>query len=196
MKAFGKSMHWTGTLLAGILLASGAWSAPTTFEIDEDHFSVGFLVDHIGYAQQLGQFLKGSGSFVYDPETDTLEQGEVVIEADSIFTNHGRRDRHLKSNDFLDVSDYSTLRFVATAWDGATQTLEGDLTLLGQTHPVTLQATVNQLKSYPFGHEQPTLGVSIRGSIQRSQWGMTYGLEGDLVGDEVSLLIELEAIAR
>jgi polyisoprenoid-binding protein YceI len=173
-----------------------AWAQSTTFVIDEDHFSVAFLVDHIGYAKQLGQFLKGSGSFVYDPKTDNLEQGAVVIEADSVFTNHARRDRHLKGGDFLAVRDHATIRFVVSQWDGASQTLTGELTMLGQTHSVTLQATVNQLKDYPFGHGQPTLGISIRGQILRSQWGMVYGIEGGLVGDAVDVLIEFEAIAE
>lgn len=178
-----------------VFLGAQAWAAPQRFEIDEDHFSVGFLVDHIGYAQQLGQFLAGSGSFVYDPQTDTLIEGEVVVQADSVFTNHGRRDRHLKGSDFLDVRDHDTLRFVATDWDGQTQTLTGELTILGQTHTVAWRATVNALKDYPFGHGKPTLGISVRGELNRSEWGMTYGVEGELVGDTVEVLIELEAIA-
>jgi len=193
MNQFVGSIMCAVVMWAGVSLAS---AAPTRFDIDTDHFSVGFLVDHIGYAQQLGQFLEGSGSFVYDPDTDELISGEVVIEADSVFTNHRRRDRHLTGGDFLDARRHSEIRFVASTWDPATGTLTGDLTLLGQTHPVELQATVNKLEDYPFGHGQPTLGVSIRASINRSQWGMTYGIEQNMVGDEVALLIELEAIAE
>ena len=181
---------------AALLFSMQAWAAPQRFTIDQDHFSVGFLVDHIGYAQQLGQFLEGSGSFVYDPETDALVEGEVVVQADSVFTNHTRRDRHLKGSDFLDVRDHDTLRFVATGWDGETQTLTGELTILGQTRTVSWLASVNALKTYPFGHGKPTLGVSVRGELARSEWGMTYGLEGDLVGDTVEVIIELEAIAQ
>lgn len=197
----GKSRmgQWMGSVACALVMWVGgsvASAAPTRFEIDTEHFSVGFLVDHIGYAQQLGQFLEGSGSFVYDPDTDELISGEVVIEADSVFTNHRRRDRHLTGGDFLDARRHSELRFVASAWDPATGVLSGDLTMLVQTHPVELQATVNKLEDYPFGHGQPTLGVSIRASINRSQWGMTYGIEQGMVGDEVALLIELEAIAE
>ena len=191
--------QWMGSMACATVIWAGlsvASAAPERFEIDNEHFSVGFLVDHIGYAQQLGQFLEGSGSFVYDPDTDELISGEVVIEADSVFTNHRRRDRHLTGGDFLDARSHSEIRFVASAWDPATGILSGDLTLLGQTHPVELQATVNKLEDYPFGHGKPTLGVSIRASINRSQWGMTYGIEQGMVGDEVALLIELEAMAE
>ena len=167
---------------------------PQRFEIDSDHFSVGFLVDHIGYAQQLGQFLEGQGEFVYDPDADELISGEVRVQADSVFTNHRRRDGHLRNDDFLDARRFDEIRFVATEWAPESQTLAGELTLLGQTRPVEFQATVNKLDNYPFGHEQPTLGVSVRGTIERSQWGMTYGVDQGMVGDEVTLLIELEAI--
>lgn len=187
-------MKWMVALAlwAGLSLA---WAAPQRFEIDKDHFSVGFLVDHIGYAQQLGQFLEGSGSFVYDPISDELVSGEVVIEADSVFTNHRRRDGHLKGRDFFNARAHGEIRFVATTWDPASGILSGDLTMLGQTHPVQLEASVNKLEDYPFGHKKPTLGVSIRATINRSQWGMTYGIEQTMVGDGVALLIELEAIA-
>ena len=187
-----------------IVIALTAWALggaiqsvnaePERFEIDTDHFSVGFLVDHIGYAQQLGQFLEGEGEFVYDPETDELISGEVRVEADSVFTNHRRRDGHLRNDDFLDARRHDQIKFVASGWTPETQTLAGELTLLGQTKPVEFQATVNKLATYPFGHEKPTLGVSVRGTIARSEWGMTYGIDQGMVGDEVTLLIELEAI--
>ena len=183
--------------LAVGILSSGVHSAkagPERFEIDADHFSVGFLVDHIGYAQQLGQFLEGEGAFVYDPDTNELISGEVRVQADSVFTNHRRRDGHLRNDDFLDARRFDEIRFVATDWQPESQTLAGELTLLGQTHPVEFEATVNKLADYPFGHEQPTLGVSVRGVIDRSRWGMTYGIDQGMVGDEVTLMIELEAI--
>ena len=191
-------MKYVTSLMVALGMAFGLVSTsqaePKRFEIDQDHFSVAFLVDHIGYAQQLGQFLKGSGAFVYDPSTDELISGEVVIEADSIFTNHRRRDGHLKNSDFLDVRRHEEIRFVATEWDAQTNTLNGELTLLGQTQPVSLEASVNKLEDYPFGHGKPTLGVSVRGAINRSEWGMTYGIEQGMVGDVLTLLIELEAI--
>jgi len=191
--------HGIGAMcvFAVLILCSGPSKAePENFVIDTEHFSVGFLVDHIGYSQQLGQFLEASGSFVYDPKTNELIEGEVVIEADSVFTNHRRRDGHVKGRDFLDARRHGEIRFVADAWDASAQTLTGSLSMLGQTHPVTLDATVNKLADYPFGHGKPTLGVSIRGAINRSQWGMNYGIDQGMVGDEVTVLIELEAIQQ
>ncbi|MEM6341044.1 MAG: YceI family protein, partial [Pseudomonadota bacterium] len=70
----------------------------------------------------------------------------------------------------------------------------GDLTLLGQTQPVTLDVTLNKAAEYPFGHKRFVLGLSLESSIKRSEFGMTYGVENGLVGDDVTIRIETEAM--
>jgi polyisoprenoid-binding protein YceI len=187
-------------LIASIFLTlvPPAWAEPRSFTIDEDHLSIVFLVDHIGYARQFGQFLDAGGAFVYDPEANRLDSGEVTISADSVFTNHGRRDRHLRNEDFLDAGAYPDIRFVVTGHrlvEGDRHQVDGDLTLLGQTRPVTLDVTLNKAADYPFGHGGFTLGLSASTTIRRSDWGMDYGISGGLVGDEVELMFEFEAIA-
>lgn len=178
---------------------SSAQAAPREFVIDDEHFSIGFLINHVGYADQLGQFLDASGRFVWDEEANELHSGEVVIEAASVFTNHSERDRHLRSDDFLHAERHDQIRFEATRWEPEADnrgTLHGELTLLGQTHPVELDVTINQRAEYPFGHERYTVGMSARTTIRRSQWGMTYAVEDGLVGDEVRMMLEFEAIAE
>jgi len=69
----------------------------------------------------------------------------------------------------------------------------GDLTMLGKTNPVTLDVTLNKAAVYPFGHEKYTLGISANTTLKRSDWGMTYGLEPAMVGDEVTLRFGFEA---
>ena len=179
-------------------LATAAAAEPATFEIDAEHFSIGFLVEHVGYADTLGQFLEAEGHFVYDESANELKSGEVTIEADSVFTNHERRDEHLRGGDFLDAGDHDSIRFEATDWQPSEDnpergTLEGELTLLGKTRPVALEVTINKAAEYPFGHGEYTLGISARTTIERSEWGMTYGVDKNLVGDEVELMFELEA---
>ncbi len=195
-----KFKHLVGLLALSLLMAaSQALAEPREFKIDEEHFSVGFLVGHIGFKYQLGMFLEASGEFVWDEDANDLHSGEVVIQADSVFTNHDRRDRHVRSGDFLNARRHPEIRFTATEWeptDDDSGVLRGDLSLRGQTHPVALDVTINRRAEYPFGHEQYTVGMSMRTVIQRSQWGMTYALEGDLVGDDVQLILEFEAIAQ
>lgn len=196
-----KNSRFIPTALATIFLAAGmpAQAEPEEFEIDENHFSVGFLVEHVGYADTLGQFLEAEGRFVYDEAANELHSGEVIVQADSVFTNHEERDEHLRADDFLDAASHETIRFEATEWrpDGERRgTLAGELTLLGKTRPVTLDVTLNKSAEYPFGHGEYTLGVSARTTIERSQWGMNYAVENGLVGDEVELIFEFEAIRQ
>lgn len=198
-----RSIRWPAMALAASLIAAStaipAQAEPRRFDIDPEHFTVAFMVDHLGYENLLGQFLTGQGSFVYDRETQRLESAEVTIDAKSVFTNLEARDDHLRGSDFLHASKYPRLRFVATDFEASsatTGTLEGDLTMLGRTAPVTLDVTLNQDERYPFGHGQPTLGVSVRGALDRSDWGMDYGVDNGMVGDPVTLIFELEAVEQ
>ncbi|OLO03906.1 YceI family protein [Salinicola socius] len=185
------------------LIVSGAISTaqaePKRFEIDPDHFTIAFMVDHMGYENLLGQFLKGEGSFVYDRETQTLSEADVTIQAASVFTNLDARDHHVRGGDFLDAEDHPRLHFVATDFEpssSTTGTLNGELTMLGRTEPVTLDVTLNKDEVYPFGHGRPTLGLSVRGALDRSDWGMDYGVGNGMVGDHVTLIFELEALEQ
>ena len=189
------------TALAGVLGAAPAWAEPRSYTIDPDHFAIGFQIEHLGYADVIGMFLKGSGSFVYDEATRTLTSGRVVVAADSVFSNHKARDRHVRDSDFLDADSHPEIVFEATGFETVTENggrlegrLKGNLTLLGQTHPVTLEVALNKAATYPFGHRKHTLGISARTTLQRSQWGMSYGVNNGMVGDEVLLSFEFEAM--
>jgi len=190
-------MFATAALVLG-LAATTAQAAPRTYTIDPTHAAIAFLVDHIGYAKVLGQFLTTEGSFVFDEDTRELGAVTVTIDAASVFTNDERRDGHVRSKDFLDSEANPAITFNA---EGGTVTSErtgqvtGDLTIRGVTQPVTLDVTWNKSGAYPFGHKKHTIGVSARATILRSAFGMDYA-QGGIVGDEVDLLIEIEAIAE
>lgn len=185
--------------LAIALAGSGAALAePVRYEIDPEHFSIVFNGNHIGYGAVWGMFLKGSGSFVFDEEAKTVEDLTVEIETGSVFSNHEARDGHLRSGEFLDAEAHPTVTFrmtEATAETDTTGTITGDLTLRGETHPVTLDVTLNKVGPYPWG-ENYVVGITAQTTIQRSAWGMTYGIDGDLVGDEIPMTFELEAIRQ
>lgn len=186
-------------LAAGSVVSTSVSAEPRKYEIDSEHFSIGFMIGHIGYEQLLGMFLKGEGSFVYDEETTALTEGRVTIASNSVFTNHEERDDHVKGDDFLDVGDHESIVFEAgslSSEDGKTGKLDGSLTMLGKTMPVVLDVTLNKAAKYPFGHEKYTLGISARTTIKRSEWGMDYGVDNNLVGDDVAIILEFEAIRQ
>lgn len=185
--------------LALAALATGpALADADLYEIDKSHFSVVFNADHIGYGATWGMFLDGSGSFMFDEDARTLSDLSVTIDANSVFTNHDRRDGHLRSADFLDAENHPDVTFVmtgATAESDTTGKVTGDLTLRGVTNPVTLDVTLNKIGPYPWGSNY-VVGITAETTLKRSDWGMTYAIENGLVGDEVPIVIELEAIRQ
>jgi polyisoprenoid-binding protein YceI len=187
-----------------MMLAAGVANAESAdWKIDPEHFSIAFEAEHIGFQKQLGMFLEGSGHFNYDPETRILNTGRVEIQAGSIFSNNKDRDKHLTGRDFLDSGKNPIIVFEATEFapdnnsNGSQRgTLTGNLTLVGETHPVVLEVIINKQGKYPFGHRKETLGISARATILRSRWGMDYGVGNNLVGDEVTLRFEFEALRQ
>lgn len=188
------------SLAAALALSPlAAQAEPRTYEIDPEHFSIGFLTEHLGYADVLGMFLEGSGEFVYDEQTRTLHSARVEIAADSVFTNHDERDNHLRSDDFLDARRHPRILFEATGFQAHSESegsLQGNLTMLGVARPVSLDVTLNKAATYPIGHGDYTLGLSARTTLRRSDWGMDYAVADNMVGDEVELILEFEALRQ
>lgn len=165
------------------------------YEIDPEHLTIGFLVEHVGFAKVFGFFREASGSFTFDEDTGEIADVRVVVRTTSVFTSVEARDRHLRSPDFLDVESHPEMIFEA---DGTTLvdrkgTLDGRLTLRGATHPVSLSVTWNKSAVSPLPGSPYVAGMSARGSFERSDFGLSYGVADGLVGDEVELVIELEA---
>ncbi|TBW51547.1 YceI family protein [Marinobacter halodurans] len=183
-------------LLFSALCSPVAMAEPIEYKIDPDHFSVLFAVNHLGFDEVLGLFRKAKGRFTYDREAGELTEGQVIIQSKSVFTNHKERDEHLCKADFLDCRKYPNITFVVTGFEKQSANagvLHGKLTLLGQTRPVALDLTLNKSGVYPFGHEKFTLGFSASTTLRRSEWGMDYGLDPMMVGDDVKLRFEFEA---
>jgi polyisoprenoid-binding protein YceI len=171
-------------------------SDPVRYELDPEHLTIAFLVEHIGYAKTLGAFREASGGFTFDDDTGTLGAVRVVVATASVDTAHEARDRHLTSGDFLDSAAHPEMIFTATGAERTgerTFTIKGELTLLGVRRPLTLEATWNKSAPYPIGARIEVVGVSARGRLARSEFGMSYGVENGLVGNDVEIIIELEA---
>ncbi len=181
------------------LVSSQAYAEPKRYRLDPDHTTVAFLVDHLGFSRILGSFIRVEGGFTYDEAAQELSDLRVTVHTSSVYSAHKARDEHVRGQDFLDVKRHPEMVFVAdsgTAEGPNRGTVSGQLTLLGQTHPLTLAVTLNKSGVYPFGHKRHTLGISARGAIQRSFYGMTYGVAAGMVGDMVHIIIETEALQQ
>ncbi|MDO9132091.1 MAG: YceI family protein [Hydrogenophaga sp.] len=193
---------WAAIAASSPLLMSTAHAQAARYELDPDHTTVAFLVDHIGYAKVLGMFRSARGSYRFDEATATLSEVRIEVETASVFSNQRKRDDHLKGPDFLNSGEFPKMVFTAS---GAKRTgdktfdISGQLELLGKTQPLTLQATWNKSAESPLGGplgKPYVMGVSARGSFKRSAYGMNYAVANGWVGDEVPLIIEFEAIRK
>ncbi|HEX2526307.1 MAG TPA: YceI family protein [Geminicoccus sp.] len=178
------------------------WLAPATgyaenrWRLDPDHTTVMFEAPHIGYARIFGFFQRVQGELIFDETTRSLTSLRVKVDVDSVFTNDVKRDRHLRSADFLDANSHPVAEFVMTDADpmsDRTGQIIGDLTLRGVTRQVTLDVTLNRIGPYPFGTNY-VLGASLTTIIKRSDFGSTYALQEGWIPDEIPVRIEVEAI--
>lgn len=188
--------------LAGLtllVLTGTAQAQPLPYRIDREHAHFAFLVSHIGFAKTLGEFREVEGGFTFDEAAMTVSDIKVTVRTASVDTNHDARDAHLRKKDFLWSDTHPTMTFVGTVTERTgerTGRITGDLTLRGVTRPVTFDVTLNKTGRYPFGPKHYAVGVSARGQIKRSDFGMTYGVADGLVGDAVDILIEFEGIRQ
>lgn len=185
--------------LAWVLLLGA--TVPATAEqkryvIDVEHFSIAFLVEHIGFAKVLGRFRSAKGEYTFDEASGVLSDVRIEVETNSVSTDHDKRDKHLRSADFLNSNEHPLMVFSTTGASTSLDrvyTLDGELQLHGRTRPLQLKARWNKSGNYPFGGNPYAMGVSARGSFKRSDFGMTYAVDNGWVGDEVELIIEFEA---
>jgi polyisoprenoid-binding protein YceI len=139
-----KKSHTTMAWVLGLGLASMAQAAPVHYEIDTAgmHASINFKIQHLGYSWLTGRFEKFSGHYVYDPENIQNSQVQVMIDTNSVNSNHAERDKHLRSADFLNVKKYPEAKFVSSSISGSNEnmTVKGQFTLNGVTKDVVIKA--------------------------------------------------------
>ena len=108
------------------------------------HASINFKVKHLGYSWLTGRFDKFDGTFSYDSKNISASKITINIDTTSINSNHAERDKHIKSDDFLDVSKFSTAQFVSSSFtDKGNNQLEikGQFTLHGISNEIIIDAT-------------------------------------------------------
>lgn len=170
-----------------------------TYSIDPVHSAVHFSVRHMMVSNVRGEFTKLSGTIQFDPANPADSGVEATIDAASINTRDAQRDTHLKSADFLDVEKFPTLVFRSTKTEhnSGGGTVTGDLTIHGVTRQVTLNVEGPSPETKdPWGKQR--IGLSATTKLSRKDFGLTWNaaLEsgGLLVGDEVTVTIDVEAI--
>lgn len=131
------------TLLSAAV-ASPVWAADYRIDDQGAHASINFKVKHLGYSWLTGRFNTFSGNFSYDPANVEASVISVDIDTNSIDSNHAKRDKHLRSADFLEVDKYPDAKFVSTKVEVTGEdemTVYGDFTLRGVTKNIAIDAS-------------------------------------------------------
>lgn len=168
-------------------------AAADTYQLDPSHTFVHWEVLHMGTSTSRGRFDKIEGSIAFDRQAATLDLG-FTVDTRAISTGSAAFDGVLRGAQLLDAEQHPTAWFVArrATFEGEVpRQIHGEITLRGQSQPLTLTA-----RRWKCGlnllFRREVCGGDFEGTLSRSSFGMT--LAAGLVSDEVKLLIQVEAI--
>src|SRR5690606_96269 len=175
--------------------AGQALAAPQTYAVDPSHTYPRFSYDHMGMSKQILRFNKTSGTVVLDKAAQDAKV-DVTIDMTSVSTGFEMFDGHIQGADFLDTAAFPTATYQSTkvVFEGDKPvSIEGELTIKGITHPVTLTVTSFYNGPHPM-LKKDAIGADATTVIKRSEFNAGKFAPG--VGDDVTLDIALEAIAE
>lgn len=182
-------------IFAAALFAAGAASAePVTYALDPAHTQVAFSIDRFGFNRVLGQFDTVAGEVTLDEANPANSSVRATVQIASISAGNATRDEHLRGDRWLRAAQFPTMEFQSTSVRLISETraeVTGNLTLLGQTHPLVLDVTLNRIADAP-NNGRRTAGFSATGTLTRSTWGMS--VTPNTVGDQIT--INIEALAQ
>jgi polyisoprenoid-binding protein YceI len=183
--------------LTAIVLAAAAMPAlaQDTYVLDPAHSRPTFEVTHMGFSTQFGSFQTVTGKGMLD-RAGKKGAIDVTIDANSVRIFDPRLEPIVKGDKFFNVEKFPTITFKSNdvSFDGDKVTaINGELTLVGVTKPVTLKVTEFRCGEHPF-NKKPMCGGNAVATIKRSDWGITQGVTTMTPGDEVVLRIPFEAL--
>jgi polyisoprenoid-binding protein YceI len=170
---------------------AGTWNADTT------HSEVGFSVRHMMVSKVRGKFDEWEATIVtaQDPAQSSIS---ATIQLNSIDTGNEQRDGHIKSADFFNTDVHAVMTYQSTSITskGDDWIVDGNLSLHGITKPVQLKVELNGITPDPYGGTRA--GFSATAEINRSEFGIEFNMPMDgggvVVGDKISISIEIEAV--
>lgn len=170
-----------------------------TWDIDPVHSDISIIAKHFGVSKVRGSFGEFSGE-ITTAENPMESSVTATIQAASIDTKQADRDNHIRSADFLDVENHPTITFRSTGLraNGDEFELDGELTIRGNTKPVTLALEVSGFGTDPYGGQR--VGFSATTSVSRKEFGVRFNavMEGGgaVVSDRLQVHLEIEAVLR
>ena len=168
-----------------------------SWQLDPGHTYIGFTGRHLMVATVRGEFEKFHGTVEFDEQDLTRSKVDIQIEAASVNTRNAQRDEHFRSADFFDVehSPYITFKSKRVIMQDAHHgQLVGDLTIRNITREVVLDGEYSGVSQTPWNTY--SAGFSLRGKVNRKDWGLNWNMVlaggGLVASDEITLAIDLE----
>ena len=184
------------TAAAAVLSTSVAQAEPATYAIDPSHTFATFQISHFGASVNRGRFDKKEGTVQFD-RAGKSGKVDVTFDTGSINTGTPAFDKHIKSADMFNAEQHPTMRFVSDkfVFDGdKVSSVEGKLTMLGKTQPLTLKA--NQFNCYQSPMlKREVCGGDFEGTIDRTAFGMDYGVQFGF-DKNVRIVVQVEAVKQ
>jgi polyisoprenoid-binding protein YceI len=184
-------------LLLGSMVCASVPAMADNYIIDTKgaHASINFQVQHLGYSWLVGRFNDFGGEFTYDPKNPGASTINVTINTKSVDSNHAERDKHLRSDDFLNVDKFPTATFVSkkVVMDGDAEfNIVGDLTLNGVTKSVTIEVDKIGEGKDPWGGYR----VGFEGETEFAM--KDFNIKRDLgpASQNVKLILHVEGIKQ
>jgi len=173
-----------------------AGEAPAgVYTLNSAHSSLHVGVTHLGYSTYRARFNTVSGRLDFAPRDPRESALEVTVQAASVDSGNAEIDNALREELFA-VGEHPEIRFTAeeiAVTGESTGRITGELAMGGERHRASLAVTFNGAATNPLTGEE-TLGFSARGTIDRTDWGLSNWVPA--VGREVEIRIEAEFVKR
>ena len=187
--------------LAAVLGVASLPALAETWTVDASHSTVGFAVRHMMVSNVKGAFGKFTASVDGSPADPATAKISATIEVASVDTRDAKRDEHLRTADFFDAAKFPQMTFTSTKVEKVSATtakVTGDLTLRGVTKPVVLDVEYTPAGEEPLGedgHRRERHREDQPEGLRRD-WSKSLDGGGLVVGDEVTLQLDLEFVKK
>jgi polyisoprenoid-binding protein YceI len=158
--------------------------AQTYSPVDEGS-TVKFSVKNFGFTVD-GSFKGLKGAIDFDPEKYTEAKFDVSVDANTIFTDNGLRDNHLRDDNYFDVKNHPRISFVSTKVTASNKAgvlfIFGNLEIKGITKEI----------SFPFTATPADGGFLFKGQFKINRRDFNIG-GSSTISDNVNVFLNIMA---
>ena len=180
--------------------ATATTTTTRTYAIDKTHSEATFQVRHL-VTRVRGRFSDFEGAIQFNADQPEQSSVDFTIKTASVDTSVADRDNHLRSEDFFHAEKFPTITFVSKKivnTGGSEFDVTGTLTIRGVAKDVTIPVEFLGEAKDPWGNAR--VGFEGELTINRKDYGLLWNaaLEtgGFLVGDEVKIALQIQAIGQ